>query len=86
MKAGKYQPGPAPRWRSSGWLFWVWGGWPGGISFILFAETKKETEKEGEPVMSGEHEEFKLGSVFKVAGVIALVVFGLGMTGLLSNL
>ncbi len=36
--------------------------------------------------MSGEHEEFELGSVFKVTLVIGLVVFGLGMAGLLSNL
>ena len=31
-------------------------------------------------------EEFELGSVFKGAGVIAIVVFLLGIVGLLSNL
>ncbi len=36
--------------------------------------------------MSGEHEEFELGNVFKVTLVIGLVVFGLGMGGLLSIL
>ena len=36
--------------------------------------------------MSGEHEEFKLGNVFKVTLVIGLVVFGPGMGGLLSIL
>ena len=63
-------------------FFWrlVWGVWPGGISFILEAET----ENEGEPVMA--EEEFELGNVFKVAGVIALVVLVLGIVGLFSNL
>lgn len=36
--------------------------------------------------MSGEHEEFELGNVFRVTLVIAVVVFGLGIVGLLSNL
>ena len=49
-----------------------------------FVYTGSGTENEGEPVMA--EEEFELGSVFKVAGVIALVVFLLGIVGLLSNL
>ena len=36
--------------------------------------------------MSGEHEEFELGNVFKVTLGVGLVVFGLGIVGLLLNL
>ena len=49
-----------------------------------FVYTGSGTENKREPVMV--EEEFELGSVFKVAGVIALVVFLLGIVGLLSNL